>query len=254
MAASRKVGFSLPKDGKQASRHGLPAWSGQRQRANLKGFARLKAILWRRSLWLYQSWRLAGCPWYPPLSRALRQASRGMDLFTAERVRREADVFGETPPITVLHLLERVQLVLERPELLVDLGCGRGVTCLTAASLGIQALGFEQEESWVRLATEVAGGLGLPASFRQGDFLQAEWPARALYLIVATAFPEEMRSAIAERLKTLGCGAVALTADWSLPGEDFEELWHGRLPVEWGTARFSLWRLRRAGAGPLPPE
>lgn len=223
----------------------LPAWHGDRQRASLRGFARLKAILWRRSLWLYQEWKLWGAPWYRPLTRALRRASANLDLFSKARVHGDADHFGETPILTMAHLLALAQACLpEPPSLFVDLGCGRGVTCLTAASLGWSAVGFEKEAAWVGAASRVASELALDARFESGDFLQREWPEVALYLVVATAFPEEMRAQLAPRLSALGRRAAVLTADWELPCDQFERLWGGTLPVEWGMADFALFRVK----------
>ena len=216
-----------------------PSWSGERQRASLRGFARLRAILWRRSLRLYQGWKLADQSWYSPLVRALRQTSSGLDLFSADRVRQDADVFGETPILTTVRLLEFADSHFGRVSQFVDLGCGRGVTCLTAASLGIPSVGFEREGAWVEAAQRAARQLDLPARFVAGDFMHADWPAEALYLVVATAYPEEMREEIAERLADLG--ACAITADWSLPEPTFRRIWQGKLPVEWGVADFALW-------------
>ena len=204
----------------------------------------MKAILWRRSLRLYQGWKLAGQAWYSPLAKAISQATSHFDLFSARRVRRPADVFGETPILTTLRLLELTESHLGRqPKMFVDLGCGRGVTCLTAASLGITSVGYEQEASWVKAAIQVAEKLQLAASFQAGDFLAAQWPREATYLVVGTAYPEEMRAEIALRLSTLEPAAV-ITGDWPLPEETFERLWQGKLPVDWGVATFALWVLR----------
>lgn len=228
----------------------LPPWHGDRQRAALSGFARLKAVLWRRSLWLYQSWKLWREPWYGPLTASLQRASGSFDLFASDRVRGQADIFGETPILTLSYLLETARTCLDVvPPLFVDLGCGRGTTCLTAACLGWSALGFEKEATWVEAARRAAAdlesaGLVSPAHFESGDFLLLEWPEQALYLVVATAFPLEMREEIALRLAALGGGASVLTADWELPAERFQKLWSGALPVEWGVTRFALWRLQ----------
>lgn len=176
------------------------------------------------------------------MARALRESGKGLDLFSADRVSQAADVFGETPILTTVRLLEVAEAHLGRPTRFVDLGCGRGVTCLTAASLEISAVGFEKEPAWVEAAQRVARQLALPATFEAGDFLHAGWPEGALYLVVATAYPEEMRAEIAQRLGELASGV--LTADWTLPEESFTSLWQGRLPVDWGVAQFALWAPR----------
>ena len=243
LTVSRKAAFLL-----QSNDIGSYSWSGERQRAGLRGFARLRAILWRRSLRLYQGWKLADQPWYSPLARALRQTGGGLDLFSADRVRQQADVFGETPVLTTVRLLQLAEAHLGKPSQFVDLGCGRGVTCLTSASMGISALGFEREPAWVQAAQRVSRQLNLPARFVAGDFLHADWPAGALYLVVATAYPEDMREEIAERLVELH--ASVITADWSLPQPSFRKVWQGRLPVEWGVADFALWSPKQADQAP----
>ncbi len=228
----------------------LPPWHGDRQRAALRGFARFKAVLWRRSLWLYQGWKLWREPWYRSLVQGLGRASASLDLFASARVQAQGDVFGETPILTLRHLLAVAESHLPScPSTFVDLGCGRGATCLTAACLGWQALGFEKETTWVEAARRVAAsleeaGLASEARFEAGDFLQAEWPDEALFLVVATAYPSEMRDEIALRLSGQGQGTAVLTADWELPEEQFVLRWRGTLPVEWGLACFALWSLQ----------
>lgn len=144
--------------------------------------------------------------------------------------------------LTTIRLLEVAEAKgLGRPSLFVDLGCGRGVTCLTAASLGIPSLGLEQELAWVQAARTVADELGLPARFEAGDFLAADWPSEGLYFVVGTAYPDSMRDEIANRLGLLGIGKV-ITGDWSLEGYGYQRLWDGPLPVDWGVARFGVWR------------
>ncbi len=221
-----------------------PSWDADRQRSELRGFSRLRAILWKRSLLLYQSYCLAGTSWYFPLIRALRKGPSPWELLSATRVKKKADIFGETPILTTVRLLETAEAIhghLPRP--FVDLGCGRGVTCLTAASLGYESLGVEQEESWVGSAQAVAHELSLPARFESGDLRLAKWPEGGTYLAVATAFPLELRKSIVERWRTLPPeSTVIITGDWDLSEEGFERLWSGRFPVDWGTATFALWK------------
>lgn len=224
----------------------LPNWSGDLQRSRLKGFERIRAIWWRRSLELYQIWKLGGQTWYWPLARELKRATAQLDLFDGKRVRQPSEIFGETPMLTTVTLLELTEERLaHKPELFVDLGCGRGVTCLTASCLGISSLGLELEPAWVEAAKQVATALKLPAQFVKGDFLDAKWPAEAVYFTVGTTYPMEMREEIAARLLAAKPKAV-ICGDWELPQNDFESLWSGSLPVDWGVARFTLCRPRGA--------
>ncbi len=153
------------------------------------------------------------------------------------------DIFGETPILTSLRLLELAETFIHPlPTPVVDLGCGRGVPCLTAASLGHQAIGFEQESSWVRAAQEVADSLSLPAQFVSGDFRYAEWPSGGTFFVIATAFPDLFREEVLEKLKGLSSDSLLITVDWDLCDEGYERLWKGRLPVDWGVTEFSLWK------------
>lgn len=191
---------------------------------------------------LYQHWLLGGYDWYWPLVKLLDKANAELDPFRKDRVRGTEDLFGETPILTIFRLLEIAEAVLqEKPRLWVDLGCGRGVSCLTAASVGVASVGFEKEMSWVQSASCVAEKMSLPATFESGDFLLKEWPSPALVFVVATAFPQVMREEIALRLLRQPAPTAVMTADWELGEYGFQQRWEGRLPVDWGTANFSLW-------------
>lgn len=199
---------------------------------------------------LYERWQLGREPWFRNLRREVTRQFRGVDAFSAGRVRSEADTFGETPILTVVNLIRLLESHLETvPEPFVDLGCGRGLTCLTAASLGSAAVGFEREGAWVEAASRVASALELKAEFLAGDFLDQNWPHGGTYLVVATAFGEELRSAIEGRLRTLSPGSVVVTVDWTLESPLYESLWAAQLPVDWGTARFQICRVGAAPAG-----
>lgn len=176
--------------------------------------------------------------------KALASGPRPFELLSRQRVQSRADIFGETPPLTVVRLLQTIEAVHGQiPTPLVDLGCGRGVACLTAASLGYSALGIEQEESWVRAAENVATELSLPARFVAADLREAPWPEGGTFLAVATAFPQPLRKSILERLHSLPADKTLLvTVDWEITGQGFERIWTGRLPVDWGVARFAVWR------------
>lgn len=221
-------------------------WSGQRQRQALRGFERLKAILWKRSLGIYEWLVLGGNPWFRRLSFYIFRFTFGLDFDARQRVRQAADVFGETPMLTLVHLLERAEASWGRklPEPFIDLGSGRGLSCLCASSLGMQALGYEKEPAWAEAARRVAERLDLSCSFVAEDFLLADLPSSGTYFVVATAYPEDLRLELEKRFFALLPETVFITADWRLAEEHFSLLWQGRLPVNWGTADFTIWRRR----------
>ena len=219
-----------------------PPWDADRQRSHLRGFTRLRAILWKRSLEFYQTFVLGGTSWYRPLVRALRKGPDPLSLLSPERVKAPQDIFGETPVLTAVRLLELAELYAgPLPTPVIDLGCGRGVICLTAASLGHSALGFEQERDWALVAQGIADSLSLPARFVAGDLLQAEWPTEGTFFVIATAFPDPFRDEVLQKLNGLSSRSVLITVDWDLSEEGYQRLWAGRLPVDWGVTEFVLW-------------
>lgn len=217
------------------------AWMGEVQRSHLSGFARLRAIFWRRSLRLYEGWALRDRPWVRQLRRELRREFAQVDPDDASRLSRRSDIFGETPILTVVRLLDLARSFQPDLDTFLDLGSGRGTTCLAAANCGFVAIGIEKEADWVRRAAAISSRLGWSARFECGDFLKSEWPDKAAVFVVATAFPQDLRRSLAARVKALQPGSILIAGDW--PGlTGFESLWEGSLPVDWGIIRFSIYR------------
>ncbi len=120
----------------------------------------------------------------------------------------------------------------------VDLGSGRGLAALSAASLGYPAEGLEFFPEYVERANRVAAELRLPARFTQGDLVQDPWPEGELYYLASTAFGQETRQRLLERLSGLPPRALVATLDWSLPLEGRAAFY---LPVTWGLALCQLY-------------
>ncbi len=217
------------------------SWDGDLQRSRLSGFARLRAVFWKRSLRLYEWWALRDRPWARELNRELEREFKGVDPDDPGRVTDTARVFGETPLLTLTSLLDLAR-TLEPPQEFLDLGAGRGGVALAAACCGFQATGVELEADWVERAGRVARRLHLPATFRRADFMEVEWPESAVVFVVATAFGPELRRAILDKFKGLARGSLLIAGDWT----DIEELephWVGRLPVDWGVIPFAVYRV-----------
>lgn len=149
--------------------------------------------------------------------------------------------YGETPPVTV-HRLLRLLLEVPRGSTFVDLGCGRGLPVLTAASLGYPSLGVELLEGHLDAPRRVATALGLPATFLVGDFLDAPVPEGDVYLVASTAFPQSVRERLEQRLGRSNPGSLIVTQDWTLAGPEFQSGAEVRLPVDWGIATFRTYR------------
>ena len=221
---------------------------GHVQRARLKGFARLRAIMWRRSLRLYEAWSLRHLSWPRGLRKKLDSQFANSALDDPGRCERPSDIFGETPILTLLKLLEVTDAVRpHHPTHFVDLGSGRGLSCLVAASLGYTALGYEKESDWCEKATLVSQQLSLNARFQAGDFFQHDWPSQAVYFLVATAFPQDLRDDLERRFLDLDSTSLFVVGDWSL-SSDFDTLWQGRLPVDWGVIPFGVYCSSVSGA------
>ncbi|MCA9778217.1 MAG: class I SAM-dependent methyltransferase [Candidatus Eremiobacteraeota bacterium] len=218
-----------------------PSWDGELQRSRLSGFARLRAIFWRRSLRLYEWWALKKQPWARKLHSELNREFQGINLDDPGRLTDSSRVFGETPLLTVSSLLDFVEK-LSPPEEFLDLGSGRGGVTLAAACRGFRATGVELEADWVERAQRVAERLHLSATFRQNDFLEVEWPDSAVVFVVATAFDLNLREAILKKVKGLSKGSLLIAGDWTAP-EGLERLWEGRLPVDWGVIPFAVYRV-----------
>lgn len=212
------------------------------QRKNLSGFARLRAILWKRSLRLSEAWYLGRHRWYWRLRRHLASEFSKVDLHNTERLENQEDIFGETPVLTLKKLLE-VAAALEprHPRRFVDLGSGRGLLPLAASFLGYEAHGIEKEVDWVGRAQTVAKRLGASAQFEAQDFLEVKLPTPSLFFTVGTAYSPELKEALVEIFSGLGKDSLVITGDWGLPAS-FERLWEGRLPVDWGVIMFRVYR------------
>lgn len=197
-------------------------------------------MLWRRSLRLYESWSLRGEVWYRPLMRAMGRRFARVDCDSPERVTDDALVFGETNPMTLVTLLRLIEsLSPDAHKHFVDLGCGRGMTCLVAACLGWQSSGYESESSWLGPAQKVADDLNLAVDFRGGDFLEQDWPTQGVFYVVGTAFEDGL---LAEILSRIPPRSHLVACDWLVESDDWKRLWEGPLPVEWGQAYFRVYR------------
>ena len=217
------------------------SWDGDLQRSRLRGFARLRAVFWRRSLRLYEWWALRDKPWARELRRELAREFKGVDPDDPGRVSDTSKVFGETPLLTVMSLLQLAK-TMEPPKEFLDLGAGRGGVTLAAACCGFQATGVELEADWVERARRVAERLQVPATFRKADFIETEWPDSAVVFVVATAFAPELRQAILEKVLGLADGSLLIAGDWT-DIESLERYWTGRLPVDWGVIPFAVYRV-----------
>lgn len=215
-------------------------WRGGVQREQLRGFKRLRAILWSRSVKLWEAWSLTREGWYWSTVWQKQKAFAGISLYDRARVSGDEDIFGETPYLTTIRLLDICTgLNPGHPRCFVDLGSGNGTPCFAASHRGYQAYGYEKEQAWVDACNRVADSLKLNCEFKCVDFLLEDWASPAIYFVTGTAFCTELKARLWERFCSLQPGSLLILAGWE-PPEEGEVLWKGRLPVYWGVIDFCI--------------
>lgn len=196
-------------------------------------------LTWNLSLGLAEWWQLRRQPWWSPLRRGLRQEFADLDPDRLVRRLRGDDVgslaYGETSPLSVLKVLESVKL--PPASRVVDVGSGRGVPCLVAAALGYPSVGLEYFAVYTERSQRIAEQQNWPATFKAGSFLHSPLPPAALYMVSASAFPEEVRGQLFPLLLDTPNDSWVVTQDWVL-NPPFQLTRMQQLPVSWGVAKF----------------
>lgn len=200
------------------------------------------ALTWNFSVYLSELIKLRNQPWWRQLKKGLKQEFRDLDpnkmVYNMRGPYHVGSLaFGETPVLSVLKILETLQL--PKGATIVDIGSGRGVPCLTAAALGYKSIGLEYFAVYTERSERIARSMGLDATFRSGNFLHQPLPEADAYLVSATAFPEDTRAALKEKLDQ--CASKIVAQDWIL-GSPWEHERMQKLPVSWGTAQFCYQR------------
>ena len=200
------------------------------------------ALTWNLSLYLSELVRLRKQPWWWQLKRGLKREFRDLDpnkMVYKMRGAYHVDslAFGETSPLSVLKILETLQL--PQGSTICDLGSGRGVPCLVAAALGYKAIGLEYFAVYTERSQRIAESMNVDATFLSGNFMNKPLPPADAYLVSATAFPEEVRAQLKQKLDEQA--KIVVAQDWIL-GPPWEHERMQKLPVSWGTAQFCYHR------------
>lgn len=143
-------------------------------------------------------------------------------------------IYGETPPLTMKILLEKVQASPE--DTFYDLGCGRGLTVLTAAKVyNMTAVGVDMIPAFIERARKIQKFLGASrADFILSSFLDVDLSRATIVYTASTTFSEETMKALAEKLKTLKAGARVITLSAPLQSPHFAPTGSGVFYFTWG--------------------
>jgi hypothetical protein len=219
----------------------------QRPRGGLLG-----EVAWGTALSLYECFMLGQHAWWWQLHFGLWRAYIGWnpDKVLAELPEsdyRDTLAYGETPASSVLKMLEICRRHFPHAESLLDLGAGRGVLAMTAAANHWEVLALEYLQEFITRSEPLTVRLGWPVQWVKGDFLVLPFPPCDVVHVAATAYPEQTRHALADKLAAECTPEQAIMAqDWILDEERFEAIVGLRLPVTWGSSYFTLHRRRSA--------
>ncbi|MGI5842706.1 MAG: methyltransferase domain-containing protein [Candidatus Xenobium sp.] len=154
-------------------------------------------------------------------------------------------VYGETLPGTAFDLLEALEV--EPRDIVVDLGCGRGVFPLVAGlAFQARAVGLEVLEGFVTRGRRAARLLGLEGvDFQQGDFRKAPLPQGTVYFLAGTCLEPSSWAAVTRNLAdATPPKARAASLSQSLPSAEWEDLGCREMAFSWGKATVFLHRRR----------
>lgn len=213
-------------------------------------FGLLGEVAWGTALGLYECVILGQKAWWWQMHGGLLRAYWGWnpDKVLAdlpEEEYRETLAYGETPASSVLKMLAVCRDHFPDAESLLDLGAGRGVIAMTAAANEWDVMAMEYLREFLERSEPLTIRYGWPVQWVKGDFLLLPFPPCDIVHVAATAFPEETRSALADKLaRECGPEQGIMTQDWILDEERFEPIVGLRLPVTWGSSYFTLHRPR----------
>ncbi len=158
--------------------------------------------------------------------------------------REEELVYGETLPGTAYELLRRLEL--QPSDLVVDLGCGRGVVPLVASrALGVRAHGIDLLSGYIERCQRLARWLQVEelCTFEQGDLLKCAIPEAQVYFFAGTCLGAKTWNKVVRRLSQAAPqGAWAISLSQALPSEQWEPLDEEKWPFSWGKATVYLAR------------
>ena len=164
----------------------------------------------------YRSWKFAALDLSLGFCSLFFNPYRTCRKFLAKRGEREVYTYGETP-LTVFAELAR-EVELGQDDLYLELGSGRGKTCMWAAHfIGCESVGVEWVPLFARLSSALAWVFRLKACFRSQSILETDVTgATVVYLYVL-----EHREQLVQHLRNLKPGARLITISEPLDDDAF---------------------------------
>lgn len=176
--------------------------------------------------------------WLDTSPIALVRAAQG-------RYQRDEDlIYGETLPGTAYEIFRYIGIT-ER-DVIVDLGCGRGVISLVAGlAFGAKSCGIDLLRGYIERGERLVRALKLlgVVSFRPGDLLKCDIPKGSVYFFAGTCLSQENWRKVVRRFTAVAPkGAWAISLSQALPTEDWELVSEDKMPFSWGYATVYIHR------------
>lgn len=164
--------------------------------------------------------------------------------FLEERGAADPYTYGETP-LTTMDLIATA-FGITRADILFELGCGRGRSCLWLRYfVGCEVVGIEQVGEFVEKAKAVCESCGISGvTFIEGDFLSCDLSSATFLYLYASAMEEAEIERLLQLVRQLPVGVRI--ASVSFPLGDYAEpgllrlCKKIRLPFFWGKADIYL--------------
>lgn len=204
---------------------------------------------WELAVNLSEMGALGGRGWYWRMHWALARAYRRDGV--RHVLDREAEttglsrdqlVYGETPARSMLAIMAHAGV--SPSDVLIDLGCGRGLAVLSAAlEWPIEALGIDAIPTFVERGNEISQWLGVGdrVRFVQGNFLDCDLSRGTLFYAAATTYERELLDEVAARVAQQAKNAPrpvrfvtlsqTLLPPWKVVGKAFYPMTWGRNSV-----------------------
>lgn len=203
----------------------------------------LENRLYNAGLGLREAARLGGRGWWWRLRLAVRLAYLLDSPFRLSRREGHATgvspddlTYGETPVLTAWQILSELEAGPD--DVVVDLGCGRGLVVLVAnLAFGCRALGLDVVPSFVQRGTALARSLSLEGvEFRLADFRSEALPEATLYFLAPTTLEPASWERLQHTMLAAPTGARAVCLTSPLPPLGWETTDVRKRAYSWGAA------------------